>query len=164
MGAGTRPDRSGTTRSWSARFRSDRGALAIEMVLLLPLAFTLMFLAVQGAVYYHGRSVALAAAQEGARGAAAYEASNADGRQAALSFTDHLGGTGTLDDPTVTVERDPDVGKVTVEVTGTTMSLVPGWEPEVTQSASRPVQEFTAPEDSVGLGGFEDDDPDRGTF
>lgn len=163
MSIGERVDGSGARRSRHTRFRSDRGALAIEMVLLLPLAFSLMFLAVQGAVYFHGRSVALAAAQEGARGAAAYEANNADGRQAALSFTDQLGG-GTLDDPTVTVERDPDVGRVTVEVTGTTMSLVPGWDPGVTQSASRPVQEFTAPEDSVGLGGFEDDDPDRGSW
>ena len=45
------------------------------MVVLLPLALSLLFLAVQGAVYYQSRTVALASAQEGARGAAGYELS-----------------------------------------------------------------------------------------
>lgn len=118
------------------------------MVLLLPLAFSLLFLAVQGAVYYQGRTVALSAAQEGARGAAAHEATNGDGRSAALAFAGRAGGNGVLDDPRVTVDRDPAAGTVTVEVTGRTGSFVPGWDPQVTQTASRAVEEFTAPEDN----------------
>lgn len=134
-----------TTGSGSTRVRSDRGVISIEMVLLLPLAFSLLFLALQGAMYYQGRTVALSAAQEGARGAAAYEASEGDGRAAALTFTGRTGES--LMTPHVAIERDSHAGTVTVAVTGTTKSFVPGWDPEVTQSASRSIEEFTAPEE-----------------
>lgn len=119
--------------------------MAIEMVLLLPLAFSILFLAVQGAMYYQGRTVALSAAQEGARGAAGYEATAGDGRTAALDFTDRTGES--LMAPHVTIDRDAQSGTVTVEVTGRTQSFVPGWDPEVTQSASRTIEEFTRPEE-----------------
>lgn len=133
--------------SGPARARSDRGALAVEMVLLLPLAFSLVFLAVQAGVYYQGRTVAMSAAQEGARSAAGFEATDGDGRAAALAFAERAGGSTVFDDPRVEVERDAESGKVVVEVTGKTGSFVPGWEPEVTQSASRTLEEFTQPEE-----------------
>lgn len=117
------------------------------MVLLLPLAFSLLFLAVQGGVYYQGRTVALSAAQEGARSAAGYEATNGDGESAALAFARRAGGDSVFNNPAVSVERDPAAGQVTVEVTGSTGSFVPGWDPEVTQTASRTIEEFTRPEE-----------------
>lgn len=136
----------------SGRLRSDRGALSMEMVVLLPLALTLLFLAVQGAVYYQGRTVALASAQEGARGAAGFERTDSHGREAALSFAARAGGDGLLENPDVTVTRNSGQGTVTVRVTGTTMSLVPGWDPTVTQSATRVIEEFTPTEDFVQWG------------
>lgn len=117
------------------------------MVLLLPLAFSLLFLAVQAGVYYQGRTVALSAAQEGARSAASFEATDGDGRAAALAFAERAGGSTVFDDAQVDVERDAESGKVIVAVTGKTGSFVPGWNPEVTQSASRTVEEFTRPEE-----------------
>lgn len=115
------------------------------MVLLLPLALTLLFLALQGAMYYQGRTVAISAAQEGARGAAGYEAVDGDGRAAALRFTDRTGES--LMNPEVTIDRNEQTGTIRVEVTGRTQSFIPGWNPEVTQSASRTVEEFTRPEE-----------------
>lgn len=134
----------------AGRWRSDRGALSLEMVVLLPLALSLLFLAVQGAVYYQGRTVAMASAQEGARGAAGLERTDADGQSAAVSFADRAGGSGVLEDPQVKVIRNRSAGLVTVEVTGQTMSLIPGWEPTVTQSSTRTIEEYTAPEDFQG--------------
>lgn len=134
-------------RGGLTRVRSERGALAIQMVMLLPLAFSLLFLAVQGAVYYQGRTVAMSAAQEGARSAAGHEATNGDGRAAALAFADRAGGESVFDDARVTVDRDTDTGTVLVEVSGRTGSFVPGWNPEVSMSASRSIEEFTRPEE-----------------
>ncbi|MEK4242227.1 pilus assembly protein [Janibacter indicus] len=134
------------------RWRSDRGALSLEMVVLLPLALSLLFLAVQGAVYYQGRTVALASAQEGARGAAGYEQTDEHGRSAALDFAARAGGDGLLESPDVEVTRDRGNGTVTVRVTGTTMSIIPGWDPQVSQSSTRAIEEFTRVEDFEGSG------------
>ena len=147
------------SRGGLRRVRSEHGALAIQMVLLLPLAFSLLFLAVQGAVYYQGRTVAMAAAQEGARGAAGHDATNGDGRAAALAFADRAAGESVFSDPTVTVDRDTNAGRVVVEVSGTTGSFVPGWDPEVSMSASRSVEEFTRPEERHSWNDEDDSDP-----
>ena len=47
--------------------RRERGSSSIQMVILMPALFSIMFLGMQGALYYHARTVAIAAAQEGAR-------------------------------------------------------------------------------------------------
>ena len=52
------------------RRRGERGTATVELVVLLPLLFTILFAGVQGAVYYHARTLAIGAAQEGARAAA----------------------------------------------------------------------------------------------
>lgn len=54
-----------------AVLRADRGATAIEFVLLTPIMFFMIFGAVQFAMYSFGESVAKAAAQAGARTARA---------------------------------------------------------------------------------------------
>ena len=50
--------------------RSERGSATIELLILLPALFAVMFIGVQAALYHHARQVAIAAAQEGARTAA----------------------------------------------------------------------------------------------
>lgn len=154
--------RRGRVRGLSAlrrRARSARGSVSIEMVILLPLALTLLFLVVQGAVYYYARSAAMSSAQDGALSASAYESGDAAGEQRALEFAAQIGGDGVLEDPSVEVTRDEGAGTVTVTVTGTTMSLVPGWDPEVSQSATRDIEEFTAPKDYQKRGNPYGDDP-----
>ena len=51
--------------------RAERGSTSIQMVMLLPALFAVMFLGMQAALYYHARSIALASAQEGACAAGA---------------------------------------------------------------------------------------------
>lgn len=140
----------------------DRGSVSIEMVVLLPLALTMLFLAVQGAVYYQGRTVALASAQEGARDAASLDGTDVDAETAALDFARKAGGEGILGDPSVRVDRAE--RSVTVTVSGSTLSVIPGWDPVVTQTVTRPIEEYTAPRNAPRRGDVPpppDDEPDR---
>lgn len=119
----------------------ESGVASVQMVVLMPVLFLLMFLGVQAAMIYHGRTVAIAAAQEGARAAAAQYGTTDDGQVAAAAFVVAAGGDGTLREVTVTAHRTATTA--TVEVSGTTMSVIPGWTPSITQSASAPVEVTT---------------------
>lgn len=114
---------------------------SIQIVVLMPVMFLLMFVGMQAAMIYHARTVAIAAAQEGARAAAAQNGTPQAGHSAATTFVVAAGGEGTLRDVTVTSNRTPTT--VTVVVTGTTLSVIPGWTPSITQSASAPVERIT---------------------
>ena len=63
----------------SSRRRDERGSGTIELVILLPALFAVMFLGMQAALFYHARTVAIAAAQEGARAAGGENGKEADG-------------------------------------------------------------------------------------
>lgn len=121
------------------RRAGDRGATSIEMVILLPALFALMFLGMQAALMYQGRAVALAAAQEGAREAASETGTAQSGIRTAESFvassTTGLKGTTVVGRRTATV--------ATVTVSANTLSVIPGWIPTITQSASMPVERVT---------------------
>lgn len=113
--------------------------MALEVVVLYPLLFALMFLGVQGALIYQGRAVALAAAQEGARAAAAHGASIGDGLREARAFADES--SANLRDTDVSGHRS--ATEVTVEVHTSPQSVVPGWHPRLEQSATLPVERVT---------------------
>lgn len=113
----------------------------MQLVVLMPALFTLMFAGMQAAMIYHGRTVAIAAAQEGARSAAAQNAGAGAGQDAASAFVAIAGGEGVLRGVSVSSSRAAAV--VTVVVTGTTLSVVPGWTPRISQSASAPVERLT---------------------
>jgi len=119
----------------------EAGVASLQIVVLMPVLFTLIFLGMQAAMIYHGRTVAIAAAQEGARAAAAQNASAEAGQSAAAAFVAAAGGEGTLRSVTVTSNRTATTA--TVVVTGTTLSVIPGWTPSITQSASAPVERLT---------------------
>jgi Flp pilus assembly protein TadG len=123
--------------------RSERGSATIELLILLPVLFAVMFLGMQAALYHHARTVAIAAAQEGARVAGGEEGSKASGAAAATSFVADAGGDDVLADATVTVSRTATTA--TVVVKGVSLSVIPGWNPTVQQSASTPVERVTAP-------------------
>lgn len=123
------------------RTRDERGAASIELVILLPALFAVMFLGMQAALYYHARTVAIAAAQEGARAAGAENASAADGRRAASAYLSDAGDA--LEGSRVQSTRG--ATDATVVITGRSMSVLPGWHPRVRQSASVTVEEVTAP-------------------
>jgi Flp pilus assembly protein TadG len=125
----------------STAVQSERGSSSIQMVILMPALFSIMFLGMQGALYYHARTVAIAAAQEGARVAGSENGTARDGISAASSFVADAGGKDVLSGPNVTGGRSATTATVTVR--GTSLSVIPGWAPAVTQSASVPVERIT---------------------
>lgn len=121
----------------------ERGSVSIELVILLPVLFAVMFLGMQAALYYHARTVAIAAAQEGARAAGGEQGKTSDGIAAAASFVDDAGGDDVLIGASASANRTATVATVTVE--GRSLSVIPGWSPVVRQSATVPVERLTAP-------------------
>ena len=121
--------------------RREGGSSSIQMVILMPALFSIMFLGMQGALYYHARTVAIAAAQEGARAAGGENGTATDGISAASSFVSDAGGEDVLPGAHMTGGRSATTATVTV--TGTSLSVIPGWSPAVSQSASVPVERIT---------------------
>ena len=132
-----------TRPATSSRRRDERGSVSIQLVVLLPALFAVMFLGMQAALYYHARSVAIAAAQEGARAASAETGTKMEGIAAADDFVSTAGGDDVLTAVSVTADRT--TTNVTVTVVGHSLSVIPGWSPTITQSASLPVERATAP-------------------
>ena len=129
--------------SSTKRRADERGSVSVELVILLPALFAVMFLGMQAALYYHARTVAIAAAQEGARAAGAENGKVADGIGSATSFIADAGGDDVLSGATTTATRAGTTATVTVR--GHSLSVIPGWTLVVRQSASLPVERLTAP-------------------
>jgi Flp pilus assembly protein TadG len=108
-------------------------------VFILPALFTLMFVFVQGAMYYQGKTIAIAAASEGARIAAAEGGLLAEGKAAAAQYVANT--TVGLSGTSVSGSATPD--RVTITVSARTVSLVPKWNPTVVQTVSLPVERVT---------------------
>jgi len=126
----------------SGRARDERGSATLQLVVLLPLLFTALFVGVQAAVWYQARTMAYAAAQVGATAAAAENASAGDGIAAASRFAQAKGGdvlTGSI------VNGRRTATTVTVSVRGTALSVIPGMRFRVDQSVSAPVERITGP-------------------
>lgn len=109
--------------------------------MLLPALFAVMFLGMQAALFHHARTVAIAAAQEGARAAGAHGGHGADGVRAASGFIAEVGGDDVLANPSVVATRS--ATRATVTITGFSLSVIPGWQPRITQSASVPVERLS---------------------
>ncbi|MEO8749006.1 MAG: TadE/TadG family type IV pilus assembly protein [Allobranchiibius sp.] len=124
-----------------AEAHRERGSSSIQMVILMPALFAVMFLGLQGALWFHARSVAIAAAQEGARQAGAQNSTAEAGINEATSFVADAGGDGVLSGATVTGGRS--ATHATVTVSGSSMSVIPGWTITVRQSATVPVERLT---------------------
>jgi Flp pilus assembly protein TadG len=123
--------------------RGERGSVSIELVILLPALFALMFLGMQAALFYQARTTAIAAAQEGARAAGAQHGLTSDGIAAANAFINEAGGDGVLQNTSTTVSRTATTATVTV--TGFSISVIPGWHVRITQTATVPVERLTDP-------------------
>ena len=61
------------------------------MVILFPVLLIMLFGAVQAGLYFHARNLAMSAAQEGARVAAAYDSTTGRGAAAAREFATAAG-------------------------------------------------------------------------
>jgi Flp pilus assembly protein TadG len=138
--------RSPARSSSRSRRRDERGSVSIELVILLPALFAVMFLGMQGALFYHARTVAIAAAQEGARAAGAEHGRDADGVRAANDFIAEAGGGDVLTGSSASATRSATTATVTVN--GFSLSVIPGWKVRITQSATVPVERLTAAQGS----------------
>ena len=104
--------------------------------MLLPALFAVMFLGMQAALHYHAKTVAIAAAQQGARAAGAEQGSESDGVGAANDFLAEAGGDDVLTSTSTSANRTATTATVTVS--GFSLSVIPGWRIVSPCRSSRP--------------------------
>ena len=122
------------------RLRDDeRGSATIEAVVILPVLFGLLFTALQIGLYFYGRTAASSTASVGARAAAAENGTGQACRQAATAFAASL--ADALSNPQITCAATATT--VTVRVTGTTLSVIPGWTMRADQTITLPKERIT---------------------
>ncbi len=115
----------------------ERGSVTVEMVVLMPVLLATLFGGVQAGVVFHARHIAIAAAQEGARTAAAYQASLPVGISTATTAAADWAGR-TLTGVRVTGQRT--ATRVSITVQGSAISLLPGVSWPIEQTATLPVE------------------------
>lgn len=116
----------------------DRGLSGgVQLTLLFPLAFTMLMLTLQWGLSAWADATALAAAQDGARVAAAL-GGNVDG---GLTTARQAAANGALTDVNVEVERG--MRHTTVTVMGRALAVIPGWNPEVNKTVRTPTERLT---------------------
>ena len=122
--------------------KNERGEIT-QTVIVAPVLFLLIMAVIQYALVAHARNVAEAAAQEGVTSAAAFDGTETAGRTSATNALDTLG-PAMLTDRTIAVERTLTI--VTVEVTGTALSFIPGFSPKIVEVSTGPVERYVPPE------------------
>jgi Flp pilus assembly protein TadG len=118
---------------------NERGSVTVQMVLAWPLLMLVLFGGMGAAMFAYGRTAALSAAQSGAVAFAAENGTQSDCELAALDLAHRIGDA--LSNPRVKCVRGANF--VTVTVSGQVLSLVPGWQPSVEQTAQAPVERAT---------------------
>ncbi|WP_158558047.1 TadE/TadG family type IV pilus assembly protein [Spongiactinospora gelatinilytica] len=122
--------------------RRERGSATLEATVIYPMVLLLILLAVNAAMWFHARAIALAAAQEGLRAGRAHGAGLTTGQTAARDFLRQTGGN-FLTSPSVRAERTG--GSVQMVVTGRAISLIPLLDLGVEQVARAPLERWTTP-------------------
>lgn len=120
------------------RLAGERGAAAVELAITFPVILLAVMTLIQGALWFYARSVALGAAEEGAREGRVQPASVERAHSAAEDFLAQ-----TAQDLLVGAMVNATGSPTTIEVTvtGTSISLFPGvagWS--VAQTAVGPVE------------------------
>ncbi|WP_216699332.1 TadE family protein [Actinotalea ferrariae] len=120
----------------------DAGSASVEVAILFPVVLLVITAIVQYGLWFHARSIALAAAQEGVTAARLYQADPAAGPDRARAFVE-THGSDTLTEVTATATV-PGRDQIGIQVTGRALSLLPGIPGlAVSQSAEGPVERFT---------------------
>ncbi|GAB3056105.1 TadE/TadG family type IV pilus assembly protein [Micromonospora schwarzwaldensis] len=120
----------------------ERGANPVELAVMMPAILVLLFGSIQVGVWFVARSTALNAAQTGVNAQRTYDAGPDAGRAQAIAFLrrsgDWLAGWDRVGPTCVETATD-----VTCTVRGRSLSVVPGVDFEVTQTAHGPVERWT---------------------
>ncbi|AXK35850.1 pilus assembly protein [Streptomyces armeniacus] len=120
----------------------DRGAVSVQLVLVVPALLILSLLAVQFALVWHAQHLAQFAAQDALAATRVKDAGTADGHAAARSRLKTLGGR-VFTSPEVTVHRSKTHAGVRIE--GRVLHVVPGLNLHASGAASGPVERLTTP-------------------
>lgn len=118
------------------QWSSDRGYSAIEAVIVLPVVVMLVMGLIQFVLFLLASNVAQTAANKAALAGASYQASPADGVERATNWLD---GQSLLRDAAVS-SAGSTADSVRITVTGTTVTLLPGWTLTIRESAVQPVE------------------------
>ncbi|GAA1834835.1 TadE family protein [Actinomadura chokoriensis] len=121
------------------RWQRDKGSAAVATAITFPIVGLLFLALAQAVMVAVARDVAQAAAEEGLRVARARHGTFAQGQAAARSFAR---GAPVLQTPTVTVSG---ANTITVRVTGSAPSLLPGVDIAVSKSVRGVRERFTTP-------------------
>ncbi len=120
------------------RQRTERGAIAIEFMLVLSMLVVVFLVMLQYAVRAHAHRIATAAAEEGLAAASAYDGSAEDARRTAQKYVDDLGPG--LHGAVVTASRSATTARVAVS--GEVEQLVPFLTVRVSAEVQGPVERF----------------------
>lgn len=120
--------------------RQDSGAATLETVIVFPAVLLLTVGAMQMGLWFYARTVCLGAAQEAVRVAATFDGTVGAATAVGDTFLGRVG-HGLVDHALVTVTRSADTATVTV--TAQSLSIVPLWPIDITQSAHLPVERET---------------------
>ncbi|GAA2353916.1 membrane protein [Catellatospora methionotrophica] len=119
----------------------DRGGSAVEFAIIAAPLLLVSLMVVQTGLYFYARSVALAAATQGANAGRQHGSTNDAARANANDFLGRIGPG--LQNPVVVVTRDAANTEVTVVVTGRAVSVLPFVNPfEIRQQAHGPVERW----------------------
>jgi Flp pilus assembly protein TadG len=130
-----------------ARARGERGVSALELSIVAPSLLFLIFFTIQAALFFYGRSVAIQSAREGvsqlrlAQDAGMY----ADIRDHVVQNTERFAtqvGREALLDPRAVPSYDEVAGRVSMEVHGDVITLVPFMTLSVHERAEGSVERF----------------------
>lgn len=120
----------------------ERGSVTLELAIVYPVLLAAILLVVQAGIYWHGRTLALTAAEEGLRTTSTLHGTTTSGQAIAADFLHRAGADGWLADPGVTGDRSATTATITV--TARAISLIPGLPGlPIRQQASGPVERAT---------------------
>jgi hypothetical protein len=122
----------------SRRERGDDGLA--EFVVLIPVFFLAVLLAVQFALWSHASHLARAAAEQGASTAAAFGSTPAAGTSAAYQFIATTGANSLTAPQVTTTTGTGDTVQVTI--TGKAQVIIPWLTMQVSETSVEPVQKF----------------------
>jgi Flp pilus assembly protein TadG len=131
-------------REKSVRRRDQRGASTLEMVLIAPVLIFALMAIVQFGLYFHAKNVAEQAAQEGAAAARAFDGTESSAQGVTEDYLTALGES-TLQGRSVSVNRGPQSASVTVRGTALSLIPVPGFNLQIEETASGPVERYVPP-------------------
>ena len=131
----------------SRHARTESGAGALELAFLAPGLIFLIFLTIQAGLFFYGKTVAIQAAREGvsqlrlAQTGDVYDDIRGDVVRNTESYALTVGREALLQ-PRAVPSYDEVRGRVTMEVTGDEITLVPGLQLTATAFAEGAVERF----------------------